>query len=43
MLKLIIAFSIGTVFGVAVMCCCAVAGRADRNMGESFKDETDIS
>ena len=34
---------IGTVFGVAVMCCCAVAGRADRNMGESFKDETDIS
>ena len=41
MLKLIIAFSIGTVFGVAVMCCCAVAGLADKDMEEHY--ETDIS
>lgn len=43
MLKLIIAFSIGTVFGVAVMCCCAAAGRADKDMEEHYEYETDIS
>ncbi len=30
MIGIIIAFSVGTIFGAGVMCFCAAAGRADR-------------
>jgi len=32
MLKIVIAFSVGALFGMVIMCCLAAAGRADREM-----------
>lgn len=44
MLKIIIAFTVGTVFGVTVMCCCMAAGRADRMVEKELNDDkADIS
>lgn len=49
MLKIVIAFSTGVLFGAVIMCCLAVAGRADREMEldrlrkESIDDEADVS
>ena len=33
MLGCIISFILGGIFGVAIICCCVVAGRDDERMG----------
>lgn len=47
MIKLIIAFTVGTVFGMMIMSCCAIAKREDELMEKlnekRNKDEADIS
>lgn len=49
MLKIVIAFSAGVLFGAVIMCCLAAAGRADREMEidrlrkENIDDEADVS
>lgn len=49
MLKIVIAFSAGALFGAVIMCCLAAAGRADREMEldrlrkENIDDEADVS
>ena len=37
MIGIIIAFTIGAMFGAGVMCCCIAAGRADREMKNNDK------
>lgn len=43
MVKIAVAFALGTQFGMAIMCCLAVAGRADRDTEQNNRDKTDIS
>ncbi|HIU57766.1 MAG TPA: DUF3789 domain-containing protein [Candidatus Ornithomonoglobus merdipullorum] len=38
MIGIIIAFTIGAMFGAGVMCCCIAAGRADREMENNDND-----
>lgn len=37
MIGIIIAFTLGVLFGAGIMCCCIVAGRADREMENDSK------
>lgn len=41
MLKLFIAFTLGTAFGVAIICCCIAAGKEDRELEQPNTDNTD--
>lgn len=49
MLKIVIAFSAGALFGAVIICCLAAAGRADREMEldrlrkENIDGEADVS
>lgn len=43
MVKIAVAFALGTQFGMAIMCCLAAAGRADRDIEQKNRDKTDIS
>lgn len=37
MIGIIIAFTVGAMFGTGVMCCCIAAERADREMKNNDK------
>ena len=41
MLKLFRAFTLGTAFGVAIICCCIAAGKEDRELEQLNTDTPD--